>query len=218
VPFHTLLVLAVLSASAFGGQIPIVNVSLSADIPSSGEQEIAITNETGTTNGCNSYYVVCDNLAIQNWTLTVDYTSTYYNGSGPSLASPYVAQWQSSGDDILPTAALAIDFDLCGADSVSNCSSETTIITEIDFSGSLSQNSFTVFDPNANGGAGGPGPTFFANPDFSLTFLPSANFPADYFESQDGFVGSQTNGTPEPQTVLLVLGGLGALGWLRRRV
>jgi hypothetical protein len=220
VRFYTLSILVVLSlTSAFGGPIPVVNVSLSADFPSPGVQEIEITNETGATNGCNGYYLVCDNLAIQDWTLTVDYTSTYYNqGTGPSLASPYVLQWQSSADNILPTAYLAVDLDLCGTTSVPDCSSNTTTITEIDFSGSLDQSSFTIYDPNADGGAGGPGPTFFANPNFSLTFPPSSAYPGDYFESQDGSVSDQTNVLPEPKTSLLLLGGLGAFGWFRRRV
>lgn len=214
--FHTLLLSAVTLASAYG-DIPVVNVSISADTPNSGIQEILITNETGPLNGCNSYYLVCDNLAITNWTLTVDYTSTYYNGTGPSLPTPDVVQWQGPGDNILPTGNLGFDFDLCGTTSVPNCSAPTTTITEIDFTGSLDQSIFTIYDPTANGGAGGPGPTFFANPDFSLTFAPSAGFPGDYFESQDGFVGSQSNVLPEPNYSLLVFGGLVTLGWFRCR-
>jgi hypothetical protein len=217
VRIHTLLVLLVLDCALTFGDIPVVNVSISADTPNSGIQEVLLTNETGPFNGCNSYYLVCDNLAIQNWTLTVDYTSTYYNSStGPSLPVPYVVQGQGPGNNILPSGNLGFDFDLCGTTSVPNCSSPTTTITEIDFSGSLDQSIFTIYDPTANGGAGGPGPTFFANPDFSLIFLPSAGFPGDYFESMDGFVGSQNNVLPEPQYSLLVFGGLVALLWLRR--
>jgi hypothetical protein len=200
-----------------GDSIAVVNVSLSADETNAGEQEIIINNETGP-NGCVSNYPVCDTLTIQNWTLTVDYTSTYYNGTGPSLPTPDVIQWQSPADNILPSGNLGYEFDLCGTTSVPDCLSPTTTITEIDFSGSLDRSSFTIYDPNANGGAGGPGPTFFANPNFSMTFLPSPGFPGDYIESQDGLVNDQTSVLPEPETSLLMFGGLGVLGWFRRRV
>lgn len=207
-----LAVLIVLTCSvAFGDLLPIANVSISADFPSSGVQELDITNETGPANGCNSYYLVCDALSIENWTLTVSYTSSYYNVTGPSLASPYVAKWQSGADDILPTAPLAFDFDLCGSNSVPDCSSPTTTITQIDFSGTLDQSSFTIYDPTANGGAGGPGPTFFANPSFSVVLQPSPAFPGDYFESQDAFVSNQSV-VPEPQFKLFLIGMLAVLG------
>jgi hypothetical protein len=195
----------------------VATVSLSADTPNPGIQEIQIANDTGPSNGCNASYVVCDNVAIQDWMLTVDYTSGYYNGTGPSLASPYIAQWQSSADDILPTAALAFDLDLCGSNSVLSCASPTTTITEIDFSGVLGQSSFAIFDPTANGGAGGPGPTFFANPAFSMVFLPTSGFPADYYESQDASVGEANAVIPEPDFKLSLACMLAAAGWFRHR-
>jgi hypothetical protein len=192
--------------------VPVVNVSLSADVPGNGLQEILVTNETGSSSGCNAVYGVCDSLAISNWTLTVNYTSSYYGGAGPSLPSPFVAQWQSSADDILPTAPFAVDFDLCGSVPVASCSSPTTTISSIDFSGTLSQSSFTVFDPSANGGAGGPGPTFFADPAISFSLTPSAGFPGTYYESVDGSVSDQgVSGAPEPDSALLLLFGLGAV-------
>jgi len=207
---------AVALVPAAAGTIPVVSLSLSSDFPSSGLQEIAVTNDTGMTNGCNSTYLVCDTLAITNWTLTITYTSSYYNSAGgPSLASPYVATWQSSADNILPTASKLLDFDLCGLTDVADCAAPTTTISEIDFTGTLDQSSFAIYDASANGGAGGAGPTFFANPAISVVFTPTAGFPADYFESQDGSVADQNN-APEPATILLALSGL-ALARLGRR-
>ncbi len=201
---------------AFAGSIPVVTLSLSADIPSAGVQEIAITNDTGSTNGCNSTYVVCDALSITNWRLEVSYTSTYYNvGGGPSLATPYVALWASSADDILPTAAKTLDFDLCGVSDVSSCSGATTMITGVIFTGTLGQSSFAIYDPTANGGSGGAGPTFFADPSISFSVTPTGSFPSDYYESQDGSVSDQSNSVPEPGSLLLALGGLAA-GFRRR--
>jgi len=197
-----------ISSAACAGQIPVINLSLSADVPSSGLQELAITNETGTGNGCGPSYPVCDALAITNWTLTVTYTSTYYNSAGPALATPYVLHWQNSGDNILATAAKTIDFDLCGTLSVSNCTAQTTTITAIDFTGTLDQSSFAIYDPAANGGSGGPGPTFFADPAVTASLVPSG-FPADYLESADGYVSDQaSSATPEPGTTLLFAGSL----------
>jgi hypothetical protein len=200
----------------YADSIDIVTLSLSADTPNAGIQEIAITNQSGPVNGCNAIYAACDTLAIESWTLTVDYTSSYYNGSGPTLASPYIVQWSDSTDDILPAAVKAFDLDLCGSSDVPDCSEQTTAITEIDFTGSLDRANFTIYDPNANNGNGGPGPAFFANPAFSLTLLPSAGFPSDYFESLDGFVGDQLSAAPEPGTMLLFAGGLVVLSRLRR--
>ncbi len=208
-----LVFLSLLAAPAsYAANLPaVINLSLSADLPSNGLQELAITNETGSSNGCSAMYEVCDTLAITNWTLTLTYTSTFYNNPTPVLASPYVLHWQNSGDNILATAAKTLDFDLCNGASVSSCTTPTTVITRIDFTGTLDQSSFAIFDPAANGGTGGPGPTFFANPTFSVTLTPTGDYPGNYFESTDGYVADQAQNVvaPEPgSTLLLLIGGL----------
>jgi hypothetical protein len=109
-----------------------------------------------------------------------------------------------------------LSFDLCEGFDVSTCALPTTTITEIDFTGTLDQRSLAIYDPAANGGTGGAGPTFFANPTFSTSLRPSNSFPADYYESADASVTDQS-ATPEPATALLVLGGLLAAVYLGGR-
>ena len=215
-----LVVLTVLfSTSAFAGQIPVINLSLSADLPSNGIQELALTNETGSGRGCNSAYVVCDALEITNWTLTITYSSSFYNNSGPALATPFVLHWQGSNDNLVSTADTLLDFDLCNGADVSSCTTPTTTISRIDFTGTLDQSSFAIFDPAANGGAGGAGPTFFSDGVVTATFIVPSGFPRSYAEQQDGYVSDQAQNavTPEPATGLLLLGGFAVAAGLRAR-
>ena len=214
---YALLALTLSAGCLSAASIPVVNISINADIPNTGGQEIQIVNETGLTNGCGAYYQVCDQLNIVDWALTVHYTSSYYNSPGnPILPSPFTSTWSSSADNI-GTSPLAFDFDLCSGVSALSCGTPTTTITEIDFSGQLDQSSFTIYDPNANSGAGGPGPTFFSNPSFSVVLTPTGSFPADFVESTDGSVSDQISVTPEPSSTLLLLSGFLALNWRRRR-
>jgi len=192
--------------------IPIGSISLSSDFPLIGEQEISIFNLTGSA-GCYALYPVCSNLAFQNWTLTVNYQSSLYNqGSGsPSLPSPYVVQWQSSLDDILPGAPAVFDFDLCGSADVTSCATPTTRISSIVFSGSISPTSFPL-----SGGA-----SFFAEPAFSVTLVPSDSYPGDYYEAQDITVSDQSIDsivTPEPTFYWALAGALSILIGCKRRI
>ena len=202
---------------ATAGSIPIATLSLFADFPGNGLQELSITNQTGIANGCNAFYVVCDTLAITDWTLTVTYTSSYYNASGgPSLPTPYTAQWASSADDILPTLALAIDFDLCNTLDITTCPTPTTAISKIEFHGRVDQSSFAIFDAASNGGAGGAGPLFFADQDFDITLIPSGSFPANIYESQDGSLADQST-VPEPGTLALTIVAVVTIGSRRKQ-
>ncbi len=201
---------------AAAGSIPLATLSLIADFPGNGLQEMSILNQTGMVNGCNAFYLVCDTLAITDWTLTVTYTSSYYNSVGPSLPSPYTAQWASVADNILPTAAFAIDFDLCNTLDVTTCPSPTTAISMIEFHGRIDQSSFTIFDQASNGGAGGPGPLFFADQAVDIIFVPSASFPSSTYESQDGSVADQST-VPEPGTLALTIFGTFAVVSRRKR-
>ena len=188
---------------------PVGIISLNTDFPLTGEQEIDITNMTGPVDGCNSLYPSCTGLSLTDWTLTVNYTSTFYNQPGnPALATPYVLQWQSSADDIAPGAPLTVDLDLCGSLDVFSCPTPTTTVTSIVFTGEINPVNFPLFDPTADGGLGGPGATFFSDGTFSAVLTPSLAFPSDFFESQDITVSSLgVSPTPEPTSVWL----LGAL-------
>ena len=195
------LLLASVSASA--NMIPVGSVSLNADFPLVGEQAIVVTNLTGLVDGCNSFYPACSDLAVTAWKLTVDYTSTFYNQSAnPSLASPYVLQWQSGVDDIEPGASLTVAMDLCNGVDVSDCATSTTTLTSISFSGEISPASFAIYDPTANGGSGGPGAAFFSAGTFSTTFTPTSGFPNDFFEAKDITVGATA--APEPSSIWLL--------------
>ena len=192
--------------------IPIGSISLSSDFPLIGEQEISIFNLTGSA-GCYALYPVCSNLAFQNWTLTVNYQSSLYNqGSGsPSLPSPYVVQWQSSLDDILPGAPAVFDFDLCGSADVTSCAAPTTTISSIVFSGSISPTNFPL-----SGGA-----NFFADPAFSVTLVPSNSYPSDYFEAQDITVRDQSiniSPTPEPSFYGVLAAAISVVLVCKRRI
>ena len=192
--------------------ISVGSISLSSDFPLLGEQEISIFNLTGSA-GCDAFYPVCSNLAFQDWTLTVNYQSTLYNqgGGSPSLPSPYVVQWQSSLDDILPWAPAVFDFDLCGSADVTSCASPTTTISSIVFSGSISPASFPL-----SGGA-----NFFADPAFSVTLVPSNSYPGDYFEAQDITLRDQSVNvlpTPEPSFCGVLAVGISIVLICKRRI
>jgi hypothetical protein len=206
-------------ASLLGASYAVVNVSLTADFPGDGQQQILITNETGV-NGCTVDYQVCDNVALLNWTLTVAYTSSYYNGTGTVLPNPFVVAWSSASDNIVPANTLNFDLDLCNGAAVASCTTATTSISSITFSGDLSQSQLTVFDPTANGGTGGAGPSATVDPHFSLTLVPGNAFPAATFDfvAKDGLVSDvNVNVLPEPGTTLLLLGGLLTALAVRRR-
>lgn len=197
--------------------VAVGSISLNADFPLTGEQAIVVTNLTGLVDGCNPSYPACSNLALTDWMLTVDYTTTFYNQSGdPSLASPYVVQWQSDADDIEPGDSLTVALDLCNGIDVGDCGSPTTTVTSISFSGAINPASFPLYDPTANGGNGGPGATFLSGGTFTATLSPTAGFPSDYYEAQDITVGSQTSTVPEPPSLCL-LGMVGAFYFSKRR-
>jgi hypothetical protein len=202
---------------ASGATITVGALSLTADFALIGEQEIGIANLTGSA-GCNAFNQACSNLAFQNWTLTVNYQSTFYNqgGGSPTLPSPYVVHWLTTADDILPGAPATFDLDLCNGADVFTCSARTTTITSIVLSGNINPASFQLFDPNANGGAGGPGATITASPGISVTLVPSSSYPGDFFESQDIGVSEQTQtSVPEPTGFWLTAACLPLLRFLR---
>ena len=193
--------------------VSVGSISLNADFPLPGEQSIAITNLTGL---CIASYPACSNLALTDWTLTVDYTSTFYNQPGnPALASPYVVQWQNSANDIEAGSSLLVPLDLCNGAAVGACGTPTTAVSSVSFQGEISPASFVLYDPTANGGAGGPGALFSSNGGFSVTFTPTAGFPAHYYEALDITVGPQTSVVPEPDCKWLL--GIVAAFYLGKR-
>jgi hypothetical protein len=207
IPLHVFAgaLLLLLPTTALASTVSVGSVSFNADFPLTGEQSIVITNLTGLVDGCNAVYSACSNLALTGWTLTVDYTSTFYNQSGnPSLAVPYVVQWNSSADDIQAGASLTVPLDLCNGDAVGICATPTTTVTSLFFSGAITPAGFPLYDPNANGGSGGPGATFVSGGSFLVTVSPTSDFPNDYYEAVDIIVSEQSSAIPEPACAWLV--------------
>ena len=220
------------SVSAFA-DISVGYLSILSDSPTGGAQELTVSNLTGPGN-CSAYgppYSACSNLDFTNWTLTVNYTSTYYNGSGPTEPSPFVYTSATRGDITPGSANNVFDFDLCGgAGNCANSASPITTITSVIFTGQISPSSFCLYDPSALG-CGSPPTTFFADPNFDLVW--NANSPLGgpyvdensvlYAQSPDITVATQGAGTggvtPEPNEFLPVV-GLAALlcfAWFVRR-
>src|SRR5215469_7010086 len=126
---RTAFIYLLLSVPAFGASISVGNLSILADSPTAGDQELTINNLTGPAN-CFSDYPACTNLAFTNWTLTVHFTSTFYNtGSNPSAPDPFIATSATNGGDITPGSTNNVfDFDLCGGVDINNgCTPATTI-------------------------------------------------------------------------------------------
>ena len=190
------------NAAANAATVAVANLRLFPDTPNDGIQEIQIVNMTGA-GGCTAEYLACDNLALTNWQLSVAYSGTYYNGTGPSLASPFVRAWRSAADDILPAMGIKLDFDLCQGVSLGDCATSTTAISKILFTGTISQSKFTIYDSTSSGA----GPTFFSNPAFSASLSIPGSYPADYGDSIDVSV-TDVPSTPELPSGLLLMSGI----------
>ncbi|HEY3826890.1 MAG TPA: hypothetical protein VGL82_20165 [Bryobacteraceae bacterium] len=211
------------SLPAFADSISVGYLSILSDSPTPGEQELTINNLTGPGN-CYSSYPACTNLDFTNWTLTVDYTSSYYNGTGPAEPTAFVYTSGTFGDITPGSTNNVFDFDLCGgAASCANPDSPVTTITSIEFSGQISPSSFCLFDPAANGCNESSPVTFFANSNFDLVWngsspqLPLVDEDLNpYAQSPDITVTDQVlNSAPEPGSFFLLTGVL-PLAWFAR--
>jgi hypothetical protein len=208
------------SAPVFADTISIGYLSILSDSPTGGEQELTITNMTGPGNCQAVEYTACTNLNFTDWTLTINYTSDYYNGSGPAEPAPFVFTDSGSGPfggigDITPSSTNnTFDFDLCaGLGSCANPDDPDTQITSVEFSGQISPSSFCLYDPASNGCNETTPDMFFANPNFDLVWNGSSPespyvdedlFP--YAQSPDITVTDQSIPTeiPEPGTFFLL--------------
>jgi hypothetical protein len=207
---------------AFADSISLGYLSILADSPTGGEQELTINNLTGPDN-CYSSYPACTNLDFTNWTLTVDYTSSYYNGTGPSEPTPFVFTSATYGDITPSSANNVFDFDLCGG-AGSCADGPITTITSVEFSGQISPSSFCLFDPSVPGCNPITPVTFFADPNFDMVW--NANSPlgspyvdenSSYAQSPDITVTDQNlNSTPEPGSLFLVTALL-PFAWFARK-
>jgi hypothetical protein len=209
------------SLPTFADSISVGYLSILSDSPTSGEQELTINNLTGPGN-CYSSYPACTNLDFTNWTLTVSYTSSYYNGTGPAEPAPFVYTSDTYGDITPGSANNVFDFDLCGG--AGSCASPITTITSVEFSGQISPSSFCLYDPSANGCNESSPVTFFAGPNFDLVWDGnSAQSPyvdensVFYAQSPDITVTDQVlNSVPEPGS-FFQLTALLPLAWFARR-
>ncbi|HEY3826889.1 MAG TPA: hypothetical protein VGL82_20160 [Bryobacteraceae bacterium] len=222
------LTILMFSLPAFA-DISVGYLSILSDSPTPGEQELTINNLTGPGN-CYSSYPACTNLDFTNWTLTVNYTGSYYNGSGPVEPSPFVYTSATYGDITPGSTNNVFDFDLCGGVyPCANLDSPITTITSIEFSGQISPSSFCLFDPSANGCAANP-TTFFADPNFDLVWnggspqLPLVDEDLNpYAQSPDITVTDQSTSTgtvtPEPDEFfpLVAFAALLPFAWFVRR-
>jgi hypothetical protein len=213
------------SLPAFADSISVGFLSILSDSPTPGDQELTVSNLTGPGN-CSSFgppYSACSNLDFTNWTLTVNYTSTYYNGSGPAEPTPFVYTSATNGGDITPSSANNVfDFDLCGG--ATSCASPITTITSVEFSGQISPASFCLYDPSVLGCNESNPVTFFANPNFDMVWNGNSPTGSPYVDessvfsaqSPDIVVTDQTvNLTPEPGSFFL-LTALLPFAWFAR--
>jgi hypothetical protein len=131
---------------AFGTTIAVGNLSILSDSPTPGEQQLTINNLTGASTCDPIEYTSCTSLDFTNWTLTVNYTSDYYNGGGGSAQpNPFVFTDSGSGTyggfgDIAPSSTNnTFQFDLCaGVYPCTNVDSPDSTITSAEFSGQIS--------------------------------------------------------------------------------
>jgi len=208
---------------AFADAISLGYLSILADSPTGGEQELTINNLTGPGN-CYLSYPACTNLDFTNWTLTVNYTSGYYNGTGPAEPTPFVFTSATYGDITPSSLNNVFDFDLCGgAGSCADRGSPITTITSVEFAGQISPSSFCLFDPSVPGCNLITPVTFFADPNFDLVWngsspqTPYVDENSSYAQSPDITVTDQTlNSTPEPGSFFLVTALL-PFAWFARR-
>ena len=230
--YLVLIVLAV-SVPVFADSISIGYLSILSDSPTGGEQEISVFNETGSN--CYTSYTACTNLSFTNWTLTVNYTSSYYNGSGPKEPAPLVYTDTGSSPfggfgDITPSSTNNVfDLDLCGG--AGSCATPVTTVTSVVFSGTLSQSSFCLYDATVPGCNPTSPTTFFANPNFTMTWDGSSSggspyvdeSSTQYAQSPDITVSNVVSppppppSTPEPASFLLAAGLLPVVLRLARR-
>ncbi len=210
------------TAPVFADSISVGFLNILADSPTVGSQEVTIFNETGSN--CWSSYTACANLNFTNWTLTVTYTSSYYNGTGPAEPSPLVYTDAAGFGDITPGANPVFDFDLCGG--LSSCVSPVTTITQVEFKGQISPASFCLW--NGTDGVCGP-TTFFADSHFDMIWNGSS--PQSPYVDQSTVILSQSpdiivnsastvtppvTGTPEPGSLFLAA-SLIPVAWFGRR-
>jgi hypothetical protein len=211
-------------------------LSLLADNPTGGEQNLTISNVTGSADCDAVEYLSCTNLNFTNWTLTVNYTSDYYNFSGPNVPSPLVFTDGGSGSyggfgDITAGNSLSFPIDLCaGAGSCANPNNPDTQITSVEFSGQISPSAFCLYDIAASGCNLTNPTTFFANPNFDLIWTgapgvgPYVDEDSEFLyagaQSPDITVATQSNTvvTPEPGGFVLVTALLPFALFLRRKL
>ncbi len=212
------------SLPIFADSISVGYLQNLADSPNNGEQTITISNDTGACVG-NSPYDSCTNLTFTDWTLTVNYTSDYYNASGPAEPAPFVYTDFGAGPyggwgDILAQSSLSFSFDLCaGLGSCLNPDSPDTQITSVEFAGQITPSSFCLSPDNSCD-------TFTADPNFDLVwdgsspvgpYVDEGNF--QFAQSPDITVNAAevvSSSTPEPNTFLL-LTALLPIAWFVRR-
>jgi hypothetical protein len=218
-------------------------LTITSDSPTGGEQQLAIINMTGPANCQLTEYTACTPLNFTNWTLTIDYTSSYYNGTGPTEPSPLVFTDSGSGlfggYDIVPSGSMPsstnnlFPIDLCGgAGACSDPNIPITTITSVEFSGQISSSSICLYDPAVSGCNVANPTTFAANRNFDLKWNSSSTSSAaspsatgspyvdegstPIAQSPDITVTQASAATPEPSFYLLLTFLLTALLFFAR--
>jgi hypothetical protein len=210
--FRCLAILALVPlVPVFADSINIGYIANLSDSPTGGEQELAIYNLTGPANCQAGEYNACSNLNLTNWTLTVDYTSSYYTGTSVAYTDSGSGPYGGFGDITPSSTNNVFDLDLCGgAASCTDIDNPTTTITSVEFSGQISPSSICLYDASAGGCNGSNPTTFFGNPAFDLVWngsSPQTPYVNEdnvaYAQSPDFAVTDQSSGVPEPSTFLL---------------
>jgi hypothetical protein len=224
-----LLILGVLLGAPAFADISVGYLSILADSPTSGLQELTISNVTGQGNCDPVEYTACTNLDFTDWTLTVNYTSSYYNSGAPAPTEPspfVITEAGSALGDITPGSQNnTFDFDLCGG-AGSCASGPGTTITSVEFSGQISPAAICLYDSGAGGCNNAAPNTFFANPNFDLVWnaaspggSPYVDENSIYAQSSDITVTNQggSNALPEPNQYFAIATILCALFILRSK-
>jgi hypothetical protein len=234
------------AAPVFADSVSVGYLINQAGSPTGGEQQITVFNVTGASDlsGCEAYgppFSACSNLTFTDWTLTVNYTSDYYSpGTGSVVYSDSGSGPYGGFGDIDAGGSLTLPaLDLCANQAVCDTPLDPdTQITSVVFSGEITPDSFTLCDNTVPTCAGTTAATFFADPDFSLTWNSASptggsfatggpyvddgyevgNYDNYTAESPDITVTDQVSAeTPEPGGFLLVTGALPFL-FVRRRL
>jgi hypothetical protein len=224
---YAIIIGCLLTAPAFADPIvatsvSVGNLSVLADPNGTpGDQQLQINNLTGPGN-CYADYAACTNLDFTDWTLTVTFTSSYYNtGTNPSLPDPFVVTSATNGDITPSSLNNVFNFDLCGGINIGNNCTPATTITSVEFSGQISPGSFCLYDTTVSGCNTTNPDIFFANPNFDLVWNGSSP-DTPYVDEDDNLYAASPDITvsgqlsaPEPASLWLITGLL-PFAWFAR--